>query len=273
MKISGLTASDFNDLVSSLAPPELACSWDNVGFQVGSLKKRIRRVLCSLEVTPGVVTEAIRRKAQLILVHHPLIFHPLTSIADDKPVGKLVLWMIKKDLCLIAAHTNLDKSPHGTNRGLAKTLGLSQIEVLEPEGEPPEESRYGMGCLGNLPRKISLRLWSEKVRDRLGVKKVQVVGDDRRKVGRVAVLSGAGGDALLKESCQCADVVVTGEISHHTALEVKMRGMAVICAGHFATEVVGMSFFAEALGKQEKIKKAGVEILVAKSQTPPYIYY
>lgn len=273
MKTSALTASDLNHLVSSLAPLELACSWDRVGFQIGSPRKKIKRVLCALEVTPDVVTEAQSRKAQLILVHHPLIFHPLSSVTDEKPVGRLVMRMIKSDLCLIVAHTNLDKSPHGTNRALAELLGLSQIEVLEPEGEPSEEHRYGMGCVGNLPRKVPLRLCAQIVRDCLGVKKVQVVGDDGRKVQRVAVLSGAGGDTILKENCQCADVVVTGEISHHTALEAIMEGIAVICAGHFATEVVGMTFFAEALGKQEEIKKAGVEILVAKSQTSPYIYY
>jgi dinuclear metal center YbgI/SA1388 family protein len=273
MKSATLTASDFNDLVSSLAPPELACPWDHVGFQIGSPVKRVKRVLCALEVTPAVISEAESRKAQLILVHHPLIFHPLASVTDASPVGRLVMRLIKKDLCLIVAHTNLDKSPHGTNHALARLLGLSDIGVLVPEGEPSGESSYGMGCVGNLPRKTPLRLWAEKVRDRLGVEKVQVAGDDGRKVQRVAVLSGAGGEEILRGNLSGADAVVTGEISHHTALEAVMQGMAVICAGHFATEVVGMAFFARALGRQEKIKKAEVEILIAKSQTSPYIYY
>jgi putative NIF3 family GTP cyclohydrolase 1 type 2 len=105
------------------------------------------------------------------------------------------------------------------------------------------------------------------------VEKVQVVGDDKRKVARAAVLSGAGGDAIHKGTLCGTDVLVTGEISHHTALDAAMQGIAVICAGHFATEVVGMTYFAGVLAKQEKIKKAGVEILVAKQQTSPYTYY
>lgn len=273
MKRLTLTALDLNDLVASLAPLEWAYSWDNVGFQIGSPEKKIHRILCALEVTPDVISEARLRKAQIILVHHPLIFHPLASITDDKPVGKLVSQMIKNDLCLIVAHTNLDKSPFGTNQALARLLGLLEIDVLEPEGELSSDSRYGMGCVGNLPRKIPLRQWAEKVRDRLGVKKIQVAGDDGRKVGRVAVLSGAGGDAIHKRTLCGADVLVTGEISHHTALDAVMQGIAVICAGHFATEVVGMTYFAGVLEKQEKIKKAGVEILVAKAQTSPYRYY
>ncbi|MBN1899692.1 Nif3-like dinuclear metal center hexameric protein [Candidatus Sumerlaeota bacterium] len=273
MKPFTLTASDFNDLVSSLAPPEWACSWDNVGFQIGSPRKKVQRALCALEVTPAVIAEAENKKAQIILAHHPLIFHPVGSVLDGNPVGDLIMRLVRKNLCLIVAHTNLDKSPYGTNRALASLLGLSEIDVMEPEGEMSGGLKYGMGCIGNLRRPAPLGRYAQKVRDLLRVKNAQVVGDEARRIVRVAVISGSGGDVIHKGTLNGADVLVTGEITHHTALEAMMRGMAVICAGHFATEAPGMTFFAQQLAKQDKIKRSGMEILIAKSQTPPYRYY
>ena len=267
------TARDLNDVVSLLAPPELAYSWDNVGFQIGESEKSIRRVLCALEVTPRVIREARESKAQALLVHHPLIFHPLSSISDIVPLERVILEIVRARLCLIVAHTNLDKSPHGTNRALAELMGLKNLEFLEPEPGSENPAEFGMGYLGILPRPVLLKGFVASLKKRLSVKNVQLVGDPRKFVRSVAVLTGAGGDAIRGMNLARADVLLTGEINHHAALYASIAQMAVICAGHFATEIVGMNYFAGVLRRQDVIERAGVEILVAKNQAPPYQYY
>jgi len=267
------TADDFAGVLESLAPSSLACSWDNVGFQIGSRKKTVRRVLCALEVTPDVLKEARDLKVQLLMVHHPLLFRPAASITDDTPVGRLVMEIIRLNLCLVVAHTNLDKSPHGTNRGLAECLGLCGIEFLEPETLAVGDTQYGMGCVGQLPREMTLGALARLVRRRLDAGGIQLIGEERKKVRRVAIVTGSGGEALGKKRLNGADVLVTGEINHHAALTALMDRIAVICAGHFDTEMIGMSYFARVLKNHPGLKKTGVEILVAKHQSSPYQYY
>ena len=267
------TAVDLNRIVESLAPSALALSWDNVGFQIGRKRTPVRRVLCALEVTPEVLKETQKRNAQALIVHHPLIFRPPESITDATPTGRLIMDVTKAGICLIVAHTNLDKSPYGTNRALAELIGLCALEFLEPEATAQTEPQYGMGYIGGLQRTLCLKAFASLIKRRLGIKYVQVVGNPGRKVKRVAILTGAGGDVvgLIRE--RGVDVLVTGEINHHSALDARTAGIAVICAGHFATEVIGMNYFADALKDNKVIKKAGVEIMVARHQSCPYEYF
>ncbi len=267
------TAVDLNRVVESLAPPYLALSWDNVGFQIGEHKALVRRVLCALEVTPEVLKEAKKRNAQALVVHHPLIFRPPESITDATPTGRLIMEVIRAGICLIAAHTNLDKSPNGTNRALAELLGLTALEFLEPDATTQSEPRYGMGYIGVLQRTLSLKAFVSLLKKRLGIRYVQVVGAPERKVKNVAILTGAGGDVVGSIRAEAADVLLTGEINHHVALDARTAGIAVICAGHFATEVIGMNYFANVLKEDETIKKASVEIMVARHQSCPYEYF
>ncbi len=119
--------------INSLAPWNTAEDWDNVGLLVGNPARKISRILCAVEVTEEVVREARRRRADVILVHHPLIFRPVSRIRYDKYPGNLIHSLLTHDIALVAAHTNLDKSPHGTNFALAEMLDLGDITFLLPE--------------------------------------------------------------------------------------------------------------------------------------------
>jgi dinuclear metal center YbgI/SA1388 family protein len=268
-----MKAFEFNGIVSSLAPSRLAYSWDNVGFQIGSKNTEVNRVLCALEVTPPVIEEALERKAQLLLVHHPLIFHPLSAITDDSPVGKMVIEIIKSNLSLIVAHTNLDKSPNGTNRGLAELIALNDLKFFDPEKNNDTVPEYGMGYIGNLVEETNLGNFASSVKKLLDIPYVQMTGDPGKKIRKVAVLTGAGGEYARSMNPGKADVILTGEVNHHAALDAGIAGNAVICAGHFATEVIGMKYFSDILKECDAVKKSGLEILDARMQIAPYSYY
>lgn len=113
------------------APKEIAWQKDNVGLQVGSGDRIINNILLCLELTSNVVDEAIEKNCNLIISHHPLLFHPLKKIDLQKDKNsKLIEKLIKKEINLYAEHTNLDYTKNGVSFELAKIIGLKNIDFL-----------------------------------------------------------------------------------------------------------------------------------------------
>jgi dinuclear metal center YbgI/SA1388 family protein len=121
--------------IEELAPPAWAESWDNVGLQVGDPSRPVQRILVALELTGGVVEEAIAGQATLIVVHHPAIFKPWKALRFDTAAGRRIERLIQAGIGLFAAHTNLDQADGGTNDTLATAAGLNQHRVLVKAGE------------------------------------------------------------------------------------------------------------------------------------------
>ena len=117
-------------ILEQFAPVKYAQEWDNVGFQIGNLRRQIDKIMVALEVTDEVIDEAINQSVDLIIVHHPLIFKPLGKITDQDPIAKMAMKMIENHINLIVAHTNLDSSPIGTNAFLARQIGLQRTGNL-----------------------------------------------------------------------------------------------------------------------------------------------
>jgi dinuclear metal center YbgI/SA1388 family protein len=113
------------------APKEIAWQNDNVGLQVGHVNKKIQNIMLSLEISPAVLTQAISRKCNLIVTHHPLIFQPIKKLNfNTDPNSQIIEKLIKNDIALVSAHTNLDFTKHGVSFQLAKKLGLKKIQFL-----------------------------------------------------------------------------------------------------------------------------------------------
>jgi dinuclear metal center YbgI/SA1388 family protein len=105
---------------------------DNVGLQVGRRSRRVKNVLVTLDVTPEIIGEAIQKKVDLIVSHHPLLFRPPSSISDSTPLGSLLLTLAENRIALFSAHTNLDSSPDGVSFALATALGVQKPVFLAP---------------------------------------------------------------------------------------------------------------------------------------------
>jgi len=112
------------------APKQIAWERDNVGLQTGKLNSKVRNILVALSLTESVVKEAIRLKSELIITHHPLIFQPLKKIDETERVGKLISLLIKNDIALYSAHTNLDFTRDGVSFHLAHIIGLKSVDFL-----------------------------------------------------------------------------------------------------------------------------------------------
>lgn len=117
-------------LIENWAPLEVAWEKDNTGLQIGSPDRSVRKILIALEITPEVVREGVRKKADLIITHHPFFYHPLKSINPDKGRGSIVAELLKAGIAVYSAHTNLDFSRNGVSFALAEAIGLSKTDFL-----------------------------------------------------------------------------------------------------------------------------------------------
>lgn len=117
------------------SPKKLAMEGDKIGLQIGTLNKPISNVMIALDVLEDVVDEAIAKQVDLIIAHHPIIYRPLQKIATDQPAGRLVEKLIKHDIAVYVAHTNLDVTKGGVNDWIAEALQLQNTKVLVPTFE------------------------------------------------------------------------------------------------------------------------------------------
>ncbi|MBS4209089.1 Nif3-like dinuclear metal center hexameric protein [Bacillus sp. FJAT-50079] len=122
-------------LFEEFSPKKYALDGDPIGLQIGTLNKPVEHVLIALDVSEEVVLEAIEKNVDLIIAHHPLIFRPLKKITTDQFAGRIVEMLIKHDIAVYAAHTNLDVANGGVNDMLANALQLNNVSVLVPTYE------------------------------------------------------------------------------------------------------------------------------------------
>ncbi|MFA9558758.1 Nif3-like dinuclear metal center hexameric protein [Evansella sp. AB-rgal1] len=121
----------------AFSPKSFAVEGDKIGLQIGTLNKPVKKVMIALDVLEPVVDEAINEGVDLIIAHHPIIFKPIKALRTDNAYGRTIEKLIKHDITVYAAHTNLDVAPGGVNDMMAEALQLESVEVLvETTGDP-----------------------------------------------------------------------------------------------------------------------------------------
>lgn len=119
--------------LEKLAPLAYQESYDNAGLLIGSGQTEVSGVLFTLDVTEKVVEEAIEKKCNLIVAHHPIIFKGLKKLNGNNYVERTVIKAIKNEIAIYAIHTNLDHVEKGVNWKIAQRLGLENVRVLAPK--------------------------------------------------------------------------------------------------------------------------------------------
>lgn len=181
------TVREVYQYLDGLAPFSLQMDFDNAGFLVGRGDRTVTKILVSLDITEEVAAEAAEVGAELIVSHHPVIFHPARSVTDGGPDGRILLSLIEHGIAAICAHTNLDAVAGGVNDALAQKLGLVQIEQLHQDGVDASGRPYGIGRVGNtVGAPMYAPAFAAFVKEALGANGVRYV-DARRPVRRVAV--------------------------------------------------------------------------------------
>lgn len=253
-------------VIEKIAPSYLAEDWDNVGLQIGDYKKAVKKIMICLEVTKEVVDEAISKSIDMIICHHPLIFKPLKNIKTDDQIGNMVYRLIKNDVALYTAHTNLDIVNGGTNDVLAELLNMKDIKPLVSTST----DEYGLGRVGRLENPMKLSLFCEEIKEKLKMKSLRVIGDINKDVQKIGLCTGSGAEFIhraYKSSCDC---YITGDVKYHEAQYALGLGMPVIDAGHFETEYIVCEPLAEKLKDSIVEKGMNVEVIVSEAYVNPF---
>ena len=236
--------------LESLAPPRLAEEWDNIGLQVGHPHWPVRRVMVALDPTPAVVEEAIAIEADVLVTHHPLLFHPLRSLNLATVAGGLIQRLVNNEVAVITAHTNLDSVQGGINDVLVTMLGLTAITVLQPA---VVDAQAGLGRLGELSPPVDFETLVVNIQQAMGLASVRFAGQIANAVQRVAVCSGSGGSLVKAFLDSSADVFITGDVRYHDAREIEAHQRGVIDIGHFESERIIVHHLAKRGGQHQPI--------------------
>ena len=232
------------DIIESVAPRSVQENWDNSGMQVGDTGREIHSVLLTTDVTPSVVNEAIMLGCQLIVSHHPLLFHGLKQVCGQTPQAQVVELAVKHDVAIYSAHTSLDSVPGGINTRLADILGVSDYRILVPSAQV---AGTGLGVIGSLPEPVSYDSFIERVRERLGATYVRYTAlPDDRKISRVALCGGSGAEFIGEAIAQGADVYLTADCKYHEFQDADGR-IGLIDIDHWVSEHHAREIFRDML--------------------------
>lgn len=220
------TVHDILEYMWELAPEEGKESWDNVGHLVGRSGNEVDRILVALDITPGVIEEAVKMGAQLIVSHHPLIWDTYRHVNDSVVQQDKVLTLAENRIAAICMHTNLDEAEDGVDDTLVETLGLT-AECHLAEGK--------IGHICTLEQDMALTDFLKLVKEKLGANGLRYC-DSGKPVRRIATGCGACGDYMMDAVRAGCDTFVTGDVKYNVFQDAVGCGLNLIDAGHYPTE-------------------------------------
>ncbi len=259
-----LLTGEVAELLEKLAPREAAMDWDNPGLLVGRSDKEAARIYVALDASEAVVEAAIDAGADMIVTHHPVIFHSIKAVNDQTALGLKLMDLIKNDVTVYSMHTNFDSCPGGMADLVCERLGLQKLMPMEPVAfrRDTEEAPYGIGFVAELPALMSCPELAEKIKEAFDLP-FAVYYDAGNPIRRIAVCPGSGrGETGLAASLK-ADCFVAGDLGHHEGLDLREEGISMIDAGHYGLEHIFTDMVSEYL-----VKHTDAEILRAPVSFP-----
>ena len=160
---------EITDVIERFAPLAWQESYDNAGLIVGRPDDEVRKALLAVDVTDEVMAEAEREGCDLIITHHPIVFHALKRFNSADQVQRCVERAIRSGIALYACHTNLDSAPEGMSWRLAEMLGVAELRVLQPSAA---DAKVGFGVVGELPGAVATVEFMRHIQRTLGVRVV-----------------------------------------------------------------------------------------------------
>ncbi len=226
-----------DDIASALAKrtnPERAAEWDPAGLQIGDPDAPVDTVGVCHEVTEEVVSRLEADPVDLLITYHPLLFAPTNRLLAGRSAGARSYRLIRAGVSLLVTHTDFDAAPGGTADALAGFFDLREVAEFggDPDSGLPAIGRYGEfeGKLATIDAMLA---------DQFGHVGIRISGDRDMDVAKVAVVPGSG-SSLVEAAAEVADVLVTGDVSHHRAVAAGDLGLAIVDPGHTNTERPGM---------------------------------
>lgn len=221
--------------IEEFAPLETMQKWDNSGWQINLGIEETNRVMLALDVTYSTIEEAINKKCDLIISHHPVFFNNIKNISSP-----FIIKAVQNNIQIYSAHTNLDIARGGVTEYLAEKCGFTEMDTVFEfiKYKTFKEKK-------NFSKLISI------LKTTFGLAGIRVVNSDRKTYNTIAYCSGSGADFIPDLEKIGIDVFITGDLKHHQALNA--TNMTIIDLGHFHSEKFVVEIFEQIL-KDEDIE-------------------
>ena len=227
--------------LDTLSPFNLQEKWDNSGLLVGDMNREFEHIALGLDLDKETLEQA--NENTLFIVHHPLIFSGLKELDFSVYPANLLEIMVKKNLSLIAMHTNFDKT-HLNTYVFEKVLGFKK----------EFQNDFICKTTGSWSKDELLKLLKEK----LGLEVLKVVSP-KQKITSIALTTGAGASLVDEVDADC---FLTGDIKYHDAMKAMSQNLMMVDIGHYESE----QFFAEIL--KVELENLGLLGIIAQSKNP-----
>ena len=248
------------------APLPLQEDFDNAGLQVGLTEAEVSGALLCLDVNEQIVDEAIALGCNLIVSHHPLIFHKLSKIIGADFVQRTVMKAIHHDITIVSMHTNMDNVQGGVNYKIAEKIQLGNITFLG-ETKTVDGVNGGQGIIGTLAQPMAADDFILMLKRTFDVECIQANQLLHREIRRVALCGGAG-SFLLPEALRAeTDAFITGEMGYHEFFGYEQQ-LQIAVIVHYQSEQYTNEIFKSII----KDKCKGVRCFLTKTNTNPIIY-
>lgn len=244
-----------------VAPEDFAQDWDNVGLLVGDRRQEIHKIFIALDADETAIAQARELGAELLLTHHPLIFSPLKKINCDHFISARVVELLRAQMSYYAMHTNFDAAHMGTLA--AERIGLA-VEAPLADFFTRDGNDYGIGVVGALAETVTLERLCARVKHGFALETVKVFGDVDTAVRRVAICPGSGKSVIDDAISAGVQVLLTGDIDHHSGIDAVAQGLCIIDAGHYGLEHIFIGYMEQYLREH----LSGVTVFAQKRRDP-----
>ncbi|CCG84282.1 protein of unknown function [Taphrina deformans PYCC 5710] len=282
MAFTALSAARLATLLQKIYPRQLAGSWDNTGLllesaytRVATAQSSLTKILLCIDLTTSVCDEAINLDGcSHIISYHPIIFSGLKSLTLSNTQQRSLLRLAAAGISVYSPHTSIDAIQGGVNGMLSdcfrSTGEIKTSKCIEPcKVVPPGFEGAGAGRLITLATPIALDSAIAGIKSSLSISHVQVARATNKKddemIHTIALCAGSGGSVLKGLA---ADLIFTGELSHHEQLAFVEAGSHVVLCGHSNTErpfLPSMKRQIEDLCKEEH-----VQVVVSAADASPF---
>ena len=239
MKVRAITS-----VIETFAPLSLQESYDNAGLIVGRPDDEVSSALLAVDVTEEVIAEAVELGCDMIITHHPIVFHPMKRFNSASYVERCIEQAIRHGIVLYAAHTNLDSTPQGMSWRVAQMLGLQNVEVLQPTSA----DGAGFGVVGDLEQSVSSGSFMRRVMDLFDVKALRHSDMVKPCVHRVAICTGSGGSLIDLARGSGADIYLTSDLKYNDFMRHE-NSIILADMGHFESEYCAIQILFDILSK------------------------
>lgn len=252
-------------------PEELQYSWDNSSLNLGDLDQEINKIMLTLEITNRTIDEAIEKGVDLVISHHPFLMSKVNQIRTDTIKGGLIYKMIRNNISAYCMHTSYDMAEDGLNDYFFDLLGIKDRQVLDVESSLDsynDGKEYGLGRLADLEKPIEIGDLISILKEKLNIDQARYVGPKDLLINKIAVVTGNGSEFFQLAKSKGCDILITGDLKYHQAMDALDIDMALLDFGHYGTEHI----FSESVYNYINSISGDIEVLISKRNIDPFTF-